>query len=66
MGGYQQTYGYTQFCENYRRFAWQTKRLMRQEHRAGEKLFIDYAGPMVGLTDGTRAHACVAAMSAAS
>jgi transposase len=43
-----QTYGYTQFCENYRRFAKQLKRSMRQVHRAGEKLFIDYAGPTIG------------------
>ena len=58
-----QTYGYTQFCENYRRFAKQLKRSMRQVHRAGEKLFIDYAGPTIGLTDGTRAHIFVAALA---
>lgn len=62
----EQTYGYTQFCENYRRFARQLKRSMRQVHRAGEKLFIDYAGPTIGLTDGTRAHVFVAAMGASS
>jgi len=35
-------YRYTQFCEHYR--AWLKKRglTMRQEHRAGEKLFVDY------------------------
>ena len=62
----EQTYGYTQFCENYRRFAQQLKRSMRQVHRAGEKLFIDYAGPTIGLTDGTRAHVFVAALGASS
>jgi transposase len=36
-----QTYAYSQFCDNYRRFAKQLKRSMRQIHRAGEKLFID-------------------------
>lgn len=61
-----QTYGYSQFCENYRRFARQLKRSMRQVHRAGEKLFIDYAGPTIGLTDGSRAHIFVAAMGASS
>jgi len=61
-----QTYGYTQFCENYRRFAKQLKRSMRQVHRAGEKLFIDYAGPTIALTDGTRAHIFVAALGASS
>jgi transposase len=59
------TYGYTQFCENYRRFAKQLKRSMRQD-RAGEKLFIDYAGPTIALTDGTRAHIFVAALGASS
>ena len=61
-----QTYSYSQFCENYRRFAKQLKRSMRQVHRAGEKLFIDYAGPTIGLTDGTRAHIFVAALGASS
>ena len=60
------TYGYTQFCENYRRFTRQLKRSMRQVHRAGEKLFIDYAGPTIGLTDGSRAHIFVAALGASS
>ncbi len=61
-----QTYGYSQFCDNYRRFARKLKRSMRQVHRAGEKLFIDYAGPTIGLTDGSRAHIFVAAMGASS
>ena len=41
---------YSQFCENYRQFAKRLKRSMRQTHRAGEKLFIDYAGPTIALT----------------
>ena len=61
-----QTYGYSQFCDNYRRFAKRLKRSMRQVHRAGEKLFIDYAGPTIALTDGSRAHIFVAAMGASS
>ena len=61
-----QTYSYSQFCENYRRFAKQLKRSMRQVHRAGEKLFIDYAGPTIGLTDGSRAHIFVATLGASS
>lgn len=62
----QQTWRYTQFCEHYRVFAQQLKRSMRQTHRAGEKLFIDFAGPTLALTDGTRAHIFVAAMGASS
>ncbi len=62
----QKTWRYTQFCEHYRSFAKKLKRSMRQIHRAGEKLFIDYAGPTIGLTDGSRAHIFVAAMGASS
>ena len=40
---------YSQFCENYRQFAKRLKRSMRQIHRAGEKLFIDYADPTIAL-----------------
>ena len=32
-----------------RQFAKRLKRSMRQVHRAGEKLFIDYAGPTIAL-----------------
>lgn len=39
---------------------------MRQQRRAGEKLFIDYAGPILALADGTRAQVFVAAMGASS
>ena len=51
-----QTYRYSQFCDNYRRFANGLKRSMRQIHRAGEKLFIDFAGPTLALAGGARAH----------
>ncbi|AGX88715.1 IS21 family transposase [Candidatus Symbiobacter mobilis] len=57
---------YSQFCENYRQFANSLKRSMRQVHRAGEKLFIDYAGPTIALVAGSqevgRANIFVAAM----
>jgi transposase len=59
-----QTWQYTQFCEHYRQFAQRLKRSMRQLHRAGEKLFIDYAGPTVALSDGTHAHMFVAVLGA--
>jgi len=62
----QQTYAYSQYCDKYNRFAKLLKRSMRQIHRAGEKLFIDFAGPTIPLTDGTRAHIFVAAMGASS
>ncbi len=60
------TWRYTQFCEHYKTFASRLKRSMRQHRRAGEKLFIDYAGPTVPLTDGARAQIFVSAMGASS
>ena len=38
---------YSRFCEQYREWAGKLDLVMRQEHRAGEKLFIDYAGQTV-------------------
>ena len=60
------TWAYTQFCEHYKAFAKTLKRSMRQHRRAGEKLFIDYAGSTLALADGTRAQVFVAAMGASS
>jgi transposase len=60
------TYRYSQFCERYRRYALRLKRSMRQVHRAGEKLFVDYAGPTIELAGGSRAHIFVAALGASS
>lgn len=48
-GGYQ----YSQFCELYRRWAKKTELVLRQTHRAGEKLFVDYAGQTVPVIDAT-------------
>jgi transposase len=60
------TWAYTQFCEHYKTFARTLKRSMRQQRRAGEKLFIDYAGSTLALADGRRAQVFVAAMGASS
>ena len=35
---------YSQFCAAYRQWAGRLDLVMRQSHRAGEKLFVDYAG----------------------
>ncbi len=42
---------YSQFCVHYRRWAHTLDVCLRQEHRAGEKLFLDYAGHSLWLTD---------------
>ena len=39
---------------------------MRQIHRTGEKLFIDYVGPTLALSDGSRAYIFVGALGASS
>jgi transposase len=62
----QRTWGRTQFFEHYRAYAQSLKRSMRQVHRAGEKLFVDYAGPTIALRDGARASVFVAALGASS
>jgi len=44
-------YGYTQFCHYYQRWLGRQKVSMRQVHRAGEKLFVDYAGKKPQIVD---------------
>jgi transposase len=44
-------YLYTQFCEYYRRWLKRRRLSMRQLHRAGEKLFVDYAGQKPQIVD---------------
>jgi len=44
-------YGYSQFCEIYRRWAGKLKPSMRQQHRAGEKTFIDFSGKRPHIVD---------------
>jgi len=44
-------YQYTQFCELYHRWRGKLDVTLRQEHRAGEKVFVDYAGQRIGVTD---------------
>lgn len=44
-------YSRSRFCERYLAFVGTLKRSMRQTHVAGEKLFVDYAGPTVPIYD---------------
>ena len=44
-------YQYSQFCNLYRQWVKKLDLTLRQEHRAGEKLFIDYAGQTVSIVD---------------
>jgi transposase len=44
-------YEYSRFCELYRQWAGKLPVWMRQDHRAGEKLFVDYAGMTMPVTN---------------
>jgi transposase len=64
-------YQYSQFCDLYRRWAKKLDLVLRQPHRGGEKLFVDYAGetvPVVNSGTGniSRASVFVAVMGASN
>ena len=40
-------YSYSQYCDRFDHWRKKQKRSMRQIHKAGEKLFVDYCGPTV-------------------
>jgi len=44
-------YRYSAFCERYRAWAGKLAVSMRQTHRPGEKLFVDYAGTTLAVVD---------------
>jgi transposase len=44
-------YGYSRFCELFRDFEQRLSPVMRQEHVAGDKGFVDYSGKKVPITD---------------
>jgi transposase len=44
-------YQYSQFCERYRQWAGTLEVCLRQEHKAGEKMFVDWAGQTMAVTD---------------
>jgi transposase len=47
------SFSYPQYCLLYRRWLKKQKRSMRQTHKAGEKLFVDYAGQTVPIVSNT-------------
>ena len=46
-------YAYSHFCARYRHWARSLKPSMRQVHRAGEKMFVDFSGKRPSLLDAT-------------
>jgi transposase len=51
QSGRPEAYRYSRFCELYGQWRGRLDLTMRQEHTAGEKLFVDYAGPTVPVVD---------------
>jgi transposase len=44
-------YGYSRFCELYQRWRRKLDVVLRQEHKAGEKMFVDWAGATIPIHD---------------
>jgi transposase len=62
-GHYSEGYQLSQFCKYYRTWKRSIDVTMRQTHKAGEKLFVDYAGQTVPVYDAkTGAVSCSAAI----
>lgn len=64
-------YSYSQFAEHYRQWRQTIDPVMRQEHRAGERIFVDYAGVTVDIVDPTTggvraAQICVGVLGASN
>lgn len=53
-----QSYQYAQFCVHYRQYSRHLKLSMRQTHKVGEKLFVDYSGDGVGIVDSQTGEIC--------
>ena len=47
----QEGYRYSRFCELYQRWRSKLDVVLRQEHRAGEKMFVDWAGATIPVYD---------------
>ena len=64
-------YSYSQYCERYRRWTKILNPVLRMPHKAGEKMFVDYAGVTVPYTnretgDAREAQVFVATLGASS
>ena len=44
-------YRYSQFCHYYRQWKSRVNPVMHQEHKAGDKLYVDFAGEKLSITD---------------
>ena len=53
-------YSYSQFCDRYNYWRRLQKRSMRQQHKAGEKCFVDYCGQTIPIVSATTGEARMA------
>nr|WP_249812042.1 MULTISPECIES: hypothetical protein [unclassified Bradyrhizobium] len=44
-------YGYSRFCDLFREFERRLSPTMRQDHPAGDKVFVDYSGKKIMIVD---------------
>jgi hypothetical protein len=47
-------YGYSHFCDHYQKWRRKLDVVLRQEHKAGEKIFVDWAGPTIPVHERTQ------------
>ena len=55
-------YRYSWFCERYQHWRRHLDVVLRQEHKAGEKMFVDWAGATIPVYDATTGHAWPASL----
>ena len=55
-------YGYSRFCELYQRWRRKQDVVLRQEHKAGEKMFVDWAGATIPVHDPMTGQVCSASL----
>ena len=55
-------YRYSWFCERYQHWRRHLDVVLRQEHKAGEKMFVDWAGPTIPVYDATTGQAWPASL----
>ena len=53
-------YGYSRFCDLFRSFEKRLSPTMRQDHVAGDKVFVDYSGKKIAIADPLTGEICEA------
>ena len=59
-------YGYSQFCQHYQEWSQTLQPVMRLNHKAGEKMYVDYAGQTMPIVDPQTGEVCQAQLLVAT